>query len=64
MTDELFRHEYSRDQKIDAIKKEISMRHLVYGRRVDEGKMTRRSADNGIAVFEAILADYEAGVIK
>lgn len=64
MTDELFRHEFSREQKITAIKREISMRHSVYGRRVDEGKMSQRAADNGIAVFEAILADYEAGVIK
>lgn len=59
MTNELFKHTFSLDQKITAIKREIAMRHSVYSRRVGEGKMSQRAADDGIAVMEAILADYE-----
>ena len=49
----------SRADKVAELKREIAMRRQVYGRQVAAGRMTQEKADRGIAVMEAIIADYE-----
>jgi hypothetical protein len=51
--------QFTFEQKLEAVKREISYRRHVYERRVANGQMTRALADRQIAVFEAIQADYE-----
>lgn len=51
---------YTREMKIEALKRELGFRRSVYARRVSDGKMTQAKADKEIGVMEAILADYEA----
>lgn len=50
------------EQKLAAVKRELTYRRRVYSRRVGEGKMTQALADEQIAVMEAIVADYEKAV--
>lgn len=50
---------YSNEEKLKALKRELRFRRQVYGRKVDEGSMTREFADEQIAIFEAIATDYE-----
>lgn len=50
---------YSTEEKLEAIRREISMRKTVYGRRVTENRMTQRQAEQQIGLFEEIAADYE-----
>ncbi len=49
---------FTAQQKLDAVDRELGFRRRVYARRVAEGKMTERLADEQIAVFEAIAEDY------
>ena len=51
--------QFSREQKREAILREITFRERVYERRVAEGKMSQKFADEQIAIFEAIAEDYE-----
>ncbi|MEM7397682.1 MAG: hypothetical protein AAF354_01940 [Pseudomonadota bacterium] len=53
---------HTTEQKRDAIAKELASRLRSYQRRVLDGSMSRRQADEGIRVMQAILADYEAKV--
>jgi hypothetical protein len=53
---------YTTVQKRDAIAQELASRLRGYQRRVLEGSMSRRHADEGIRVVRAILADYDAKV--
>ena len=46
------------DQKRKAIVREIKMRKRVYPRWVQDGRMTQETADEQIAIMEAILDDY------
>ncbi|MGD8355415.1 MAG: hypothetical protein PVJ46_10525 [Methyloceanibacter sp.] len=55
---------YTTVQKRDAIAQELASRLRVYQRRVLDGSMSRRQADEGIRVMRAILADYDAQVAK
>jgi hypothetical protein len=57
----LFPMRFTSEQKCEAIERELSFRRRVFERRVAEGKMTQKKADYEIAIFEAILADYEGG---
>lgn len=57
MTD-VFPAAFTREQKAEAIKREIEFRRRVFERRVADRKMSQRKADYEIAIFEAILADY------
>ena len=50
------------EQKLAAVVREISFRRRVYARRVAEGKMTQKLADEQIAVMEAIAADYDKAI--
>jgi hypothetical protein len=58
MPSQLF--EVSTEEKIAALRREIEMRIRVYGRYVDEGKMSKSKAHREIEIMQAILADYEA----
>lgn len=50
---------FTAGQKLEAVSRELGFRRRVYARRVADGKMTQRLADEQIAVFEAIEADYQ-----
>lgn len=50
---------FSFEQKLAAVKREITFRRHVYARRVADRKMTQALADEQIAVMEAIASDYE-----
>jgi hypothetical protein len=45
--------------KLAELKRERAMRHRVYPRFIDAGKMTRAEADCALAVLNAIILDYE-----
>lgn len=45
-------------EKQAAAEREVSYRKRVYGRRVAEQKMTKKLADEQIAIMEAIAKDY------
>lgn len=47
------------DEKIGHLEREVGMRRSVYPRLVVLRKMGKEKADRGIAVMEAILADYK-----
>ena len=47
------------DEKIQCLKREISMRKIAYPGWVLRGKLTQVKADREIEVMEAILRDYE-----
>lgn len=48
------------DQQIDCVRREINMRHRVYPRWVEIGRITQAHADHQIAAMEAVLATLEA----
>lgn len=50
---------YTAEDKLRAVERELKYRRRVYARRVLEGKMTQALADEQISIFEAILADYQ-----
>lgn len=43
--------------------RELGYRRRVYGRLIENGKMTRSHADSKIAMMEQIRADYDAKAI-
>jgi hypothetical protein len=47
------------EEKVAHLRREIAMRRHVYPGLVASRRMTQDKADRGIAVMEAILADYE-----
>ena len=55
---------FTAEEKLEAVRRELSYRRRVYRRRVDEGKMTQALADRQIAIFEAIADDYERSAEK
>lgn len=50
---------FTTEQKIAAIDRELKLRRFVYAARVASGKMTQAKADEEIGVMLAIKADYE-----
>jgi hypothetical protein len=50
---------FTAQQKLDAIKRELGFRRVVYARRVAENRMSQKQMDEQIGVFEAIRDDYE-----
>ena len=48
--------------KLRCVERELTFRHRVYARRVEQGKMTQAQADHEIAVMEAIKQDYSRSV--
>jgi hypothetical protein len=53
---------FSLEQKLAAVVRETSFRRRVYARRVAEGKMTQKLADEQIAVMVEIAADYDKAI--
>jgi hypothetical protein len=56
--------DFTPEDKLRAVEREIMMRKRVYTRYVQEGKMKQHQADQGIAVMEAIAEDYAREVAK
>lgn len=50
---------FTMDDKKKAVERELAYRRRVYPRLIASGKMTDGFAATQIAIFEAILADYE-----
>lgn len=50
---------FTMTDKKNAIERELKYRRRVYPRLIANGKMTDGLASTQIAIFEAILADYE-----
>jgi hypothetical protein len=51
--------EFTAQQKLQAIEREIQLRLRVYSRRVESSQMSRREADYQIDIMRAIALDYE-----
>lgn len=51
---------YTAEQKLECVTRELKYRVRVYERFVADGKMTRRFADEQIALMQAIRDDYAA----
>jgi hypothetical protein len=49
---------FTTEAKLAAVEREIAMRRRVYPNRVSTHRMTQHFADEQLAVFEAIAADY------
>ena len=49
---------FSAEQKRKAAEREVAMRKRVYPRWVADKRMSEHSANEGIAIMEAIAADY------
>jgi len=45
-------------EKLAGVERELELRRRVYPNWVGDGRMSRRFADQQIALFEAIAADY------
>ena len=56
--------EWTAEQKLRAVERELKMRYRVYPRFIAEGKMTQQQADREVSIFEDIAADYRAQVEK
>lgn len=50
--------EFSNQDKLDCVQREIGKRKHVYPRLVSEGKLSQAKASREIAAMEAIAADY------
>ena len=50
--------EFTREEKLKAIAREISLRRNVYPNKVQAGKMKQAEADYQLAVMVAIAKDY------
>lgn len=49
---------FTAQDKLDAVRRELTFRRRVYKTRVADNRMTQALADRQIALFEAIEADY------
>ena len=49
---------YPAKDKLDAVDRELKLRKRVYPRLVEAGRLSAKMADDQIAIFEAIRADY------
>lgn len=57
-----FPHIFSLERKLKAIERELGYRSKVYPRRIAQGKMKQREADEEIGVLEAIADDYRRAI--
>lgn len=55
---------FTAEQKRKAVERELGYRRRVYPRRIELNQMTQKMADDQIAIFEAILADYAEAETK
>jgi hypothetical protein len=51
---------YTNKEKADEARREVGYREHVYERRVNDGKMSRQTADRRIAIMKEIQEEYEA----
>lgn len=51
--------EFTKEEKLKCIVRELALRRNVYGKRVTEGKMKNSVATKEIQLMEAIRRDYE-----
>lgn len=51
---------FTAEQKRKAVERELTFRRRVYPRWIADGRMTQKLADEQIAIFETISADYAA----
>lgn len=51
--------EYTIDEKIACLSREVGMRRRVYDRQVQEGRMDKAKADKETGIMEEILAEYQ-----
>lgn len=56
--------EFTIQQKIDVLRRELGMRRRVYPRQVEQGKMLASRAMEETDIMAAILADYQAQLAK
>lgn len=52
------------EQKLEAVRRELRYRRRVYPRRIEAGHMTQAFADEQIEIFEAIADDYDRAAQK
>jgi hypothetical protein len=52
--------QFSTEEKVKELDRELMQRHRVYRRLVDNGKLSRETAGRQIAILTAILNDYKA----
>ena len=52
------------EQKLEAVRRELKYRRRVYPRRIENKQMTQALADEQIAIFEEIEADYDRAAQK
>jgi len=50
---------FSFEDKLEAVRRELTYRRRVYARRVEAGQMTQQLADKQIKLFEEIEQDYQ-----
>lgn len=55
---------FTNANKLAAIRREHAYRRYVYPKRVASGQMTKADMEKQIALFEDILADYEALILS
>jgi hypothetical protein len=49
----------SLEEQINEVAREIGMRHTVYARRVEKGKMTQQQSDKQIQIMAAVLVSLK-----
>jgi len=54
-----YSEKYSDADKIACLKRELKMRRNVYGRRVEEGRMTPEAMQREIGIMTEILEEFE-----
>jgi hypothetical protein len=53
------RPEFTIEEKLKCVERELGMRRRVYSYRVANGKMTRQEADREIDLMASIVEDYK-----
>lgn len=51
---------YTLDEKISCLSREVAMRRRVYARQVNEGRMDAASAEKETGIMAEVLAEYQA----
>lgn len=52
--------DFTKTEKAECAEREVKQRQKVYGRRVEEGRMSAEFAAKQIAIMESIRDDYRA----
>jgi hypothetical protein len=54
--------EFSNNEKLQCIEREVALRRSAYPRFISSGKLKQEKADREIAVMEAVAADYREAI--